>query len=303
MLTEPVTFLDYNKIEWAQVKRTRYYCYQRFHYQYPGPIKHLRQRLMAVPFERYGDQRLYGHRLIVDPAPLSGNDRIDRFGNRINEFDLPHVDTSVSFEVFSATERTTPPAAPARLPAKVRKLFLTQTNLTSPDPHIIETAKELKAKARDQIELIELISSWVYRTMKYGSGATDVTTDASQALATGQGLCQDFAHLMIALCREAELPARYVSGHMLGEGGSHAWVEVLLPSHKSAELEVFAIDPTNQRRPNMKYIAVATGRDYNDVAPTSGSYTAPYQGLLTFTKKAGLSFVEYINGEIAGSET
>jgi transglutaminase-like putative cysteine protease len=97
---------------------------------------------------------------------------------------------------------------------------------------------------------------------------------------------------MIALCRGAGIAARYSSGHMLGEGGSHAWVETLLPDGRGAYRHV-AFDPTNNRRTTPAYITVAVGRDYNDVAPTSGSYVAPFAGRLTASKRAGLTYVAY----------
>jgi transglutaminase-like putative cysteine protease len=100
---------------------------------------------------------------------------------------------------------------------------------------------------------------------------------------------------MIAICRTAGLPARYVSGHLLGEGGSHAWVEVFLPVEGG--LGTFAFDPTNKRQPHLGYVTVAVGRDYQDVSPTSGSFTAPYGGQLSCSKRAGLTLVEYHNGE------
>jgi transglutaminase-like putative cysteine protease len=101
---------------------------------------------------------------------------------------------------------------------------------------------------------------------------------------------------MIAVCRAAGLAARYVSGHMLGEGGSHAWVEVLVSAGEA--LEPVAFDPTNRRRPDLGYTTVAVGRDYRDVPPTSGSFSAPYGGRLSFSKRAGLTLVELKDGEV-----
>ena len=65
--------------------------------------------------------------------------------------------------------------------------------------------------------------------MAYTHGVTGVRTTAAEAFALRRGVCQDYAHIMLALCRLCDLPARYVSGHLLGEGGTHAWVDVLLP--------------------------------------------------------------------------
>ena len=104
-------------------------------------------------------------------------------------------------------------------------------------------------------------------------GVTSVATTAAEALAGRRGVCQDTAHVMIALCRAAELPARYVSGHLLGEGGTHAWVEVIVAD--TAGARAVALDPCQGRRADRDYLTVATGRDYGAVAPTSGGYLAP----------------------------
>jgi transglutaminase-like putative cysteine protease len=172
------------------------------------------------------------------------------------------------------------------------------TDLTAADERIAAIAGELAARTHNGVALAEQISDYVAGAMRYGSGATAVTTTAAEALAIGQGLCQDYAHIMLALCRSAGVAARYVSGHMLGEGGSHAWVEALLPSPDQSGVQILAFDPTNRRRPNLGYTTVATGRDYSDVPPTSGSFTAPYGGCLSFSKRAGLTLVEYSDAEV-----
>ena len=136
--------------------------------------------------------------------------------------------------------------------------------------------------------------------MRYEAGVTTVQTTAAEALALRRGMCQDYAHVMIAICRAAGLAARYVSGHLLGEGGSHAWVEVLLPHGDG--YYAHAYDPTNGRRRHMGYTTVAVGRDYGDVSPVSGVYTAPYKGQLSCSKQAGITFLEFANGETLGHD-
>ena len=79
-----------------------------------------------------------------------------------------------------------------------------------------------------RLETAERFCAYVHGALVYAHGKTSVTTTAAQALACGSGVCQDYAHLMIALCRAVGLPVRYVSGHLLGEGGTHAWVEVVV---------------------------------------------------------------------------
>jgi transglutaminase-like putative cysteine protease len=100
--------------------------------------------------------------------------------------------------------------------------------------------------------------------MTYENGATTVSTTAAAALALGRGVCQDYAHVMLALCHVLRLPARYVSGHLLGQGGTHAWTEVIVP--RAGQAEAVAFDPCHGRRTDGGYVTVATGRDYADVA-------------------------------------
>lgn len=132
-----------------------------------------------------------------------------------------------------------------------------------------------------------------------------MTTTAAQALARGAGVCQDQAHVMLALCRAAGLAARYVSGHLVGDGPSHAWVEVIVPdrapglSGRSGEpggsvgpgtaglpgAVAVAFDPCHDREADLRYVTVAVGRDYADVAPTSGCYTGAGRGSLHTTQR------------------
>jgi transglutaminase-like putative cysteine protease len=99
---------------------------------------------------------------------------------------------------------------------------------------------------------------------------------------------------MLTLCRLRGVPARYVSGHLLGEGGTHAWVEVLLrdPAHRD-RFVARPFDPTHGSQPGLNYVTVAVGRDYGDVAPTSGTYRAPFAGSLSTRKHAGVTAIEY----------
>jgi len=155
-------------------------------------------------------------------------------------------------------------------------------------------AIQFKAGGKQSIELAYQINTWVYQTMTYAHDVTGIRTTAAEALALRQGVCQDYAHIMITLCRLCALPARYVSGHLLGEGGTHAWVEVLLPIDDDPQKAlVVPLDPTHGRQAGMNYVTVAVGRDYFDVAPTSGTYIAAYSGQLSTHKRVGLTMYEY----------
>ena len=127
----------------------------------------------------------------------------------------------------------------------------------------------------------------------YEWGATTVETTAAEAWATARGVCQDYAHCMVALCRLLGLPARYVSGHLLGDGGTHAWVEVLVQD-ASGIVRAVPFDPTHDRRVGPRYVTVAVGRDYADVRRRRAPSTGPYPGELTTHKRAAVVRVEYI---------
>ncbi|MBC7811057.1 MAG: transglutaminase family protein [Burkholderiales bacterium] len=293
--SQHIEFIDYRVVDWANVRRIRTHFYQRFEYVYPGPIYNLKQRLMIVPADRFGAQQLLDHQLAANPSPLAIRQIADSFGNRVLELEVPEADCVVSFEVRMIVESALHDLhKPALSPADAQ-CFLDSTPLTMPNSEIHVIAHQMRSQATTDHDLALHINNFVYNAMRYKSGVTTVSTSAAEALMLGQGLCQDYAHLMLAICRAAGLPARYVSGHLLGEGGSHAWVEVFLPA--ASGLSAFAFDPTNKRQPHLGYVIVAVGRDYHDVSPTSGSFTAPYGGQLTVSKRAGLTQVEYLNGD------
>src|SRR5439155_332940 len=101
------------------------------------------------------------------------------------------------------------------------------------------------------------------REDRFGNVVIEVfAPEVQEALAFGAGVCQDYAHVMLALCRECGLPARYVSGHMLGQGGTHAWVEVVLPAGGGHDAVAHAFDPTHAGRAGLGYVTIAVGRDY-----------------------------------------
>jgi transglutaminase-like putative cysteine protease len=269
-----IPFIDEDTVDWSKVRRTCSRFYQRFHYAYPGPIRNLRQRLIVIPADQYGAQRVCSHSLSVDPVPNTTRHQTDRFGNRIVELEVDQADDTISFEVVMNVENEAHKPTQLSLSDAEVSRFLKQTRLTRPDAAIRETASGLQRETSEPHELAQKICDWVYAAMQYQSAVTTVDTTASQALRLGHGLCQDYAHLMLSICRNAGLPARYVSGHFLGEGGSHAWVEVLLPLDDG--YRVFPFDPTNNCHPDLSYVTVAVGRDYRDVSPTSGTFTAPY---------------------------
>jgi transglutaminase-like putative cysteine protease len=120
----------------------------------------------------------------------------------------------------------------------------------------------------------------IHTDFEYETEATDVSTPALEALRLRQGVCQDFAHVMLACLRSLGLAARYVSGYLLtepppgqprllGADSSHAWVSVYVPGDGKRG-QWLDLDPTNRRSPGEDYVVLATGRDYSDVSPIRG---------------------------------
>lgn len=122
----------------------------------------------------------------------------------------------------------------------------------------------------------ERINEWIFDHFTYSPRSTHVHSSVEDILHSRQGVCQDYAHLMLAVCRHVGIPARYVSGYFLNDTrsvtatepeASHAWVEVYIPGFGWRGL-----DPTHRRAIDERYVKIAVGRDYADIRPLKGTY-------------------------------
>jgi transglutaminase-like putative cysteine protease len=286
--------IDPVRVDWDRVRLSKYRIHQRFSYEYPDRIYDLRHQLMVIPPAVFGDQLRTVYSLMMSEAGEVIT-RLDAFQNTVLDVRIPHVERSLDFETWISIERTGPPR-PRSLPAAVLNdpRFLTATPRTAPDAAIDEAARELAASGLQGLALAELVSSWVHRSLEYVRGVTGVHTTGAEALELGGGVCQDYSHVMLSICRTLGLPALYVSGHQLGEGGTHSWVEVLLPAADgSGTGEGWPLDPTHGCPADLTYLTVAVGCDYGDVAPTSGSYRAGHGGSLAARKEVLVTEIEY----------
>lgn len=290
-----IDLIDYQEVDWQRVRRSVYLVHQRLAYHYPGPIEQLQQRLMIVPPQQHGDQRLIDHRLAITSSCADTAYQIDAFGNTQITSSVPFVQHSIEFEAWILVERDIHAGSYALSAQTLCDERYTQpSRLTQPDAALSALAARLSADGVQGMALASRLNTWVYQNMQYAHDVTDIHTTASEALALKRGVCQDYAHIMLALCRLCHLPARYASGHLLGEGGTHAWVEVLLPGEdQTGQALVVPLDPTHGRPVGINYVTVAVGRDYVDVAPTSGTYFAAYSGQLSAYKRVGLTLYEY----------
>ena len=215
------------------------------------------------------------------PAPMWTY--TDYWGTLVGSFDIqaPHHELVIRAQ---AVVETRPAAGPVRpLPWAVLRAqaaggrlleYLTPTKRTAVDETLAAAARQRTARA-DPVEAAAEIASWVSDRVAYVPGATEVQTSAQQAWDKSQGVCQDMAHLTVALLREVGLPARYVSGYLHPQpeaepgdevaGESHAWVEYWAG-------QWMACDPTTMAQVAERHVVVATGRDYGDVPPLKGLY-------------------------------
>jgi transglutaminase-like putative cysteine protease len=274
-----------------RVVRASYVLRQQFRYEYPGPIEHLRHRLVVAPPPVYGDQVRLTHRLVASPG-LRVTWESDAFGNRVAAVHAPHVEREVVFDYEATVLRSLGPAPQLDASWFADPRFRQPSALTYPSLALRAAAEALTAADDGSGRLASSINAFVSQHMRYVPDATNVATTAAEAFAQGTGVCQDYAHIMIALCRLCGIPARYVSGHLLGEGGTHAWLEVI-ETGPAGTPRVAGFDPTHDRRTTMNYVFVAAGRDYADVAPTSGQFVAPYLGRFSTTRRVDVVDVEY----------
>jgi transglutaminase-like putative cysteine protease len=276
-------YLDHTGVDLDAAARVGYRIEQTFRYAYATPVADLAQRLVVVPRRRHGALRRRGHTLAVSGAAHVRRTRDDAGGNTVVRVHAPRVESAVEFTLSAVVERVAadgPPVLPASALRDPR--LLRPTRLTAPDGAL----RDLAAGAADAAQ----ICTAVQRAVAYTRGVTGVRTTAAEALAGGAGVCQDQAHVMLAACRLRGLPARYVSGHLLGQGGTHAWVEVI--EARGDHAVAVAWDPCHGRRAGAGYVTVAVGRDYADVAPVSGSYTGPPGGTLTGTRRVGVITID-----------
>ena len=225
-------------------------------------------------------QRLENFQLTVNPA-VPVNHYTDFYGNWVDHFDVAEPHTALELE----TRLVVCTFAPDRLALDARPATLAAARQAGegdpcfdfvPASRFTDTSRETQRLALDAIgnqtdawQAALAIMRFVHDRMAYEPQTTHVHTHAREALSAGRGVCQDFAHVMIGLCRAAQIPARYVSGYLATQqsSGTHAWTEVFIPSAGWV-----ALDPTHNSLPGETYVKIATGRDYNDVPPLRGTY-------------------------------
>lgn len=255
-------------------------------FEYAGPVRDSVNEVRLCPRTDAG-QSCVDFKLVTDP-PSEVRSYIDCFDNIVHTFDVAEAHERLAITATSRVlTQDIDPAALAMLPDPYIPLtleragwlidYLQPTARADFAADIIAFAG--RERERDEsgllAPLVARLATALHDRMFYRPGATDVGTKASDALAEGSGVCQDYTHIMLATLRCLGIPARYTSGYFspegaigeVGEQASHAWVEAWFPSFGWV-----GTDPTNDRFVDERYIRVAYGRDYGDVTPVRGSY-------------------------------
>jgi len=224
----------------------------------------------------------------------------DYLGNIVHHFDVPgqHRQLMISAEALVDVQAGAPvpeslgPSAWDDLASDIAGIdlweMLTPSQFVRTTPALAAFSDELglngaKHRERDPLQTVLDLSESLHRGLAYVPKSTRVDSPIDEALNNRKGVCQDFAHIMLALVRQRGIPARYVSGYLFHRnedqstaGATHAWVEVWMP-----RLGWIGIDPTNNVLAGERHVRTAVGRDYADVPPSRGVYKGDAEGELT----------------------
>ena len=267
------------------------------HYAYSPPVE-MAQHLAHLKPLNTPSQQVLEHRLEIAPEPAQHSESADVYGNTRAFFALESTHEELSVVAHSLVRTFLPVLAAAAAPElpweQVREHFRYRKSATY-DPAAefvfpstyVPRHEDFAAYARTSftpgrplLEAAADLTRRIFDEFIYDGDSTEISTPAVQALAQRRGVCQDFAHIMIACLRTMGLPARYVSGYLLtqpppgrprliGADASHAWVSVYLPGAEGPGAWA-DFDPTNGRQPGEDYVTLAIGRDYSDVSPMRG---------------------------------
>jgi transglutaminase-like putative cysteine protease len=251
----------------------------------------VRESVMEVRMQPRSEanQRCLSFSLDVNP-PANITQYRDFTGNTVHHFDIAGSHNEVKVIAQSTVQMQFVPAPLASEAGDWADLdaltsgddyweMLLPSDFAHSGPALDLLSTELKCERRtNPLELLTELNEAIYEMFAYVPNSTKVDSPIEEALQSRQGVCQDFAHIMIALVRPLRIPCRYVSGYLFHgeenghkdrslEGASHAWVEALVP-----RLGWTAFDPTNNLIGGDRHIRVAIGRDYADVPPTRGVY-------------------------------
>ncbi|UZE12556.1 transglutaminase family protein [Pseudomonas sp. B21-053] len=273
----------------------RYQIFHDTHYHYDSPVS-LAQQLAHLWPRPCTWQRCTAQALLISPDPTTRRDELDVFGNPLTRlaFERPHdellVNAELTVEVLArpvldfnlspAWEETRNALTYSSHPLSPELLEACRYRFESPYVHLkrnfVDFSESCFPAGRPLLLGVQALMEKIFSEFTFDAEATQVATPLVEVLERRRGVCQDFAHLMLACVRSRGLAARYISGYLLtqpppgqprliGADASHAWVSVFCPV-----LGWVDFDPTNNVQPALEHITLAWGRDFSDVSPLRG---------------------------------
>ena len=256
----------------------KYDILHRTRYTYASPVRDsfndVRLQPMPIP-----EQVVESFLLKVLPAARLTH-FTDFYSNWVNHFEIIEPHSYLTIEAQSRVITKPPAPLPEEKICSFTKMseapniercfdYMQASRFVELSPDAWKLALDATDGIDDAWLAVLALMRFVNTHLKYESYSTHVHTHMRDVLKDRRGVCQDFAHLMIGLCRSLKIPARYVSGYLATEAASatHAWTEVFIPGHGWRGL-----DPTHNCQPGETYIKLGNGRDYADVPPIAGNY-------------------------------
>lgn len=264
-------------------------------YTYSLPVLYSNHLVHMLP-RPVSRQNWISHSIEVDPAPTIRQERQDIFGNKVLAISIEEEHTVFRFKTTGIVEvnMEEPPKEGKSMPwENVAKLLERPTSdelldasmyaYASPfagfDDSVRNYALESFEPGRPIFDAAKELMTRIYSDCKYSPGATRIGVQPQEILRGRNGVCQDFAHLMIGCLKSLHLPCRYISGYLrthppkgqpklVGADATHAWVSTFVPGHGWVEF-----DPTNNVLGGEEHIVIAWGRDFGDVSPLKGVIT------------------------------
>lgn len=237
----------------------------RTRYAYDQPVRYSIQTLRLTPAEFEGHHVVNWH--ISAPGIEKALQFRDGYGNLVHQIAVSGPHDEIVIEVQGTVERTdTAGIVRGLIEVAPPWVYLRVTPQTQPSEAIKELARAVAGF--DKIERLHDLMARIHESVEYQAGETHAHTSAAEAFADGKGVCQDHAHIMISAARELEIPARYVTGYLVGEAeAGHAWLEAWVDG-----LGWVAFDPANQVCPTDHYVRLAAGLDALSAAPIRGTH-------------------------------
>ena len=278
-------------------RTVRYHIDHQTTYRYESAVSLSRQQLHLTP-RANARQSCLEHRIVIDPEPTHLHSRVDAFGNPLTQFDIESPHSRLIVRALSTVEVRSqrPPAddlrsgqrwedAAGALAYGAKPVQREASRFLFESPYV-RVKREFAAYAapsftagRTLLDATLDLMRRIHGEFEFDPEATTVATPVLKILEDKRGVCQDFAHLMLACLRSRGLAARYVSGYLLtrpppgqprlvGADASHAWISLYCPAADGGTWIDF--DPTNNLLPDTEHVTLAWGRDFGDVSPLRG---------------------------------